>query len=85
MLIGLSGESNNRYPHLHFQINKPGTLSDMKWSNTYNPLRFAIGGLLQCFEPKRDHSIYSETDIILPIPCGDYKKELISKIKSQKN
>jgi murein DD-endopeptidase MepM/ murein hydrolase activator NlpD len=84
-LIGLSGKSNNGHEHLHFAILKPGTLDESRLRNTYNPLRFAIGGYLQCFDPKRDYSIYSEADITLPIPCGDYKKELISKIKSQKN
>lgn len=84
-LIGLSGESNNADEHLHFQINKPGKWFGRKMSNTYNPRKFAIGGSLQCFDPKKDYSIYSETDITLPIPCGDYKRELSSKIKSLKN
>jgi len=82
-LIGLSGKSNNGYQHLHFQLDKPGVLSGRKMKYTYNPRRFAIGGSLQCFDPKRDYSIYSEIEITLPIACGDYRKELISKIKSQ--
>lgn len=84
-LIGLSGESNNFYPHLHFQLMKPGTLDEMKMSNTYNPKKFAINGALRCFDPNRDYSEFSEIEITLPIPCGEHKKELISIIKQQFN
>lgn len=82
-LIGLSGQSNNGYPHLHFQLMKPGTHGEMKISNTYNPTKFAIDGALHCFEPNKDYSDYSETEITLPIPCGEYKKQLIDRIKQE--
>ena len=79
-LIGLSGASNNGYPHLHFQLMKPGTLGEMKISNTYNPTKFAIDGSLSCFDSNRDYSSFSETEITLPIACGDYRKQLVDKI-----
>jgi murein DD-endopeptidase MepM/ murein hydrolase activator NlpD len=79
-LIGLSGESNNGYPHLHFQLMKPGTLGEMKLSNTYNPSKFAISGKLQCFDPSKDYSEFSETEITRPVPCGEHRKELETKI-----
>lgn len=79
-LIGLSGESNNGYPHLHFQLMKPGTLGEMKLSNTYNPSKFAISGKLQCFDPSKDYSEYSQTEITRPVSCGEHRKELKMKI-----
>ena len=82
-LIGLSGESNNGYPHLHFQLMKPGTLGEMKFSNTYNPTKFAIDDRLDCFDPSRDYSGFSEIEITLPIACGDYKKQLVEQWRQE--
>jgi len=80
-LIGLSGGGNNGYDHLHFVIFK-----DFSWPvyvNSFDPKEFWLGGKPQCFFPNKDYSSYSPKEITLPIACGGYAKELISKIKSK--
>jgi murein DD-endopeptidase MepM/ murein hydrolase activator NlpD len=81
-LIGLSGASNSGYTHLHFTICKIGADS-MKYSHTYSPETFWLGGKSQCFDPNTDYSSYSQKDIILPVACGEYAKALISQTEGK--
>ncbi len=83
-LIGLSGESNNYgrigYQHLHFGICKIGR-GCRNYSETHDPKMFWLGGQPQGFDQKMDYSVYSQKDITLPIACGEYAKELITRTK----
>ena len=79
-LIGLSGASNNGYAHLHFGICKIGG-SCKNYSETYDPMKFWLGGKAQCFDPNKDYSNYSQKDITLPVACGEYAKELAAQTK----
>jgi len=83
-LIGLSGASNNYgkrdYQHLHFGTCKPSGLCT-NYSQTYDPNKFWLDGKPQCFDPSKDYSAYSQKDITLPIACGEYAKELITRTK----
>jgi murein DD-endopeptidase MepM/ murein hydrolase activator NlpD len=79
-LIGLSGACDSGTQHLTFCVYK----SLRRWrdySETYDPKKLWFGGGPRCFDPKMDYSAYSQKDITLPIACGDYAKELISKTK----
>ena len=86
-LIGLSGASNNYgskdHQHLHFGVCKIGTPDCRRMVNTVDPHKVWVGGQPQCFNPSTDYSVYSQKDIILPIACGDYAKELKSKSKKK--
>jgi murein DD-endopeptidase MepM/ murein hydrolase activator NlpD len=79
-LIGLSGESNSGYVHLHFGICKTEG-SCINYSQTYDPEGFWLGGKPQCFDPKRDYSNSSQKEITIPVACEEYAKELISRTK----
>ncbi|MCJ7832758.1 MAG: M23 family metallopeptidase [Deltaproteobacteria bacterium] len=79
-LIGLSGASNSGYRHLHFGIYKRGELAHL-YSKSYDPDEFWTDGEPKCFNPATDYSKYSQEKITLPVACGEYANELISKIK----
>lgn len=81
-LIGLSGASNNGYPHLHFGVCKIGG-NCKNYSGSYDPAKFWLGGKAQCFDPNKDYSNYSQKEITIPIACGEYAKEL--RAKTQKD
>ncbi len=81
-LIGLSGVDNGGYAHLHFGICKIGG-SCQKYSQTYDPDKFWLGGKHQCFDPNKDYSNYSYKELTLPVACGDYAKELKSKTEKK--
>jgi len=79
-LIGLSGASNDGHPHLHFGI--CGIDGGCRThSESLNPDRYWLGGKAQCFDPKLDYSRSSQKDITLPIACGEYAKELVTRTK----
>ena len=69
-LIGLSGQSNNNYPHLHFGlIRNPKIGSGKYFSQTYDPKDFWLGGKPQCFDPDKDYSENSVKEITFPVQC----------------
>ena len=71
-LIGLSGQSNNDYPHLHFGLIKNSKRGSGKYfSQTYNPSDFWLGGKPQCFNPHKDYSKYSFKEITFPVACSE--------------
>jgi murein DD-endopeptidase MepM/ murein hydrolase activator NlpD len=80
-LIGLSGDNNRGYAHLHFVIFKDFSVPNYR--NSFDPDEFWLGGRPQCFDPNKDYASYSPKEITLPIACGGYERELISKIKSK--
>jgi len=79
-LIGLSGASNRGYPHLHFGVYKING-NPRNYSITYDPNKFWLGGKAQCFDPQKGYSNYSQKEIILPVACGEYAKELLARTK----
>ena len=75
-MIGLSGASNDGYEHLHFGLEKVYG-GGKYYSKTYNPQKHGINnGKLECFDPDKDYSNYSKTEITIPIPCREYKERL---------
>ena len=78
-LIGLSGASNDGSPHLHFGICSIAPNSCINYSKTFDPEEFWLGGKAQCFDPNKDYSSYSQKDLTLPIACGEYAKELVTR------
>jgi murein DD-endopeptidase MepM/ murein hydrolase activator NlpD len=71
-LIGLSGQSNTDYPHLHFGLIKNSKRGSGKYlSQTYNPNDFWLGGEPQCFNPNKDYSKYSFKEITFPVACSE--------------
>jgi len=74
-LIGLSGASNNGFAHLHFGLIQMGGMGRY-YSQTYNPKVFCLDGKMQCFDPDKDYTGYSQQDLTVPSACGEYKKAL---------
>jgi murein DD-endopeptidase MepM/ murein hydrolase activator NlpD len=74
-LIGLSGASFDGWQHLHFGLVKIGGQAS-KYSETYEPKDFWLGGKPGCFDPKQDYSKFSEKEITHPIACGEYARSL---------
>jgi murein DD-endopeptidase MepM/ murein hydrolase activator NlpD len=75
-LIGLSGSSNQGRSHLHFGVLKFGGMS-WKYSDSYDPNKFWLGGHPQCFDPNKDYSQYSSKELTRPVACKEYKKILL--------
>ena len=72
--LGLSGQSNNIFPHLHFGLmrnTKKG--SGLLLSQSYNPNNFWLSGKPQCFDPNKDYSKNSVREITFPIDCYKLK------------
>jgi len=89
-LIGLSGASNDGYAHLHFGVCKTGLYphgivggSCCNYSATYDPMKFWLADKAQCFDPTMNYSSYSQKELTLPIACGKYKKELVTRTKKE--
>ena len=86
-LIGLSGVSYNygraAYHHLHFGISKTGPGDTHRYTLSYDPQKFWLGGEPQCFDPKKDYSAYSQRDITLPLACGEYAEALLAESKGR--
>lgn len=79
-LIGLSGASNDGYAHLHFSICKIGGRCK-NYSETYDPMKFWLGGKPQPFDPKKDYKHYSQRELTAPVASGEYAKELKDRTK----
>jgi hypothetical protein len=70
--LGLSGQSNTRYPHLHFGLiknTKKG--SGLLFSQSYNPNDFWLNGKPQCYDPHKDYSKNSYKEITFPVVCSE--------------
>jgi len=70
--LGLSGQSNDNFPHLHFGLiknTKKG--SGLYFSQSYNPNDFWLNGKPQCFDPHKDYSKNSAREITFPVLCSD--------------
>jgi hypothetical protein len=80
-LIGLSGAPNIGKAHLHFCIcASAGRCID--FSETLDPDNFWLEGTPQCFRLGYDYSAISQCELTLPLACGDYAQELLSRIKT---
>lgn len=79
-LIGLSGAANNGYAHLHLGTCRTGRTC-FDYSQSLDPDKFWLRGKPQCFDPGTDYSRASQMQMTLPIACGDYAKELVTRIK----
>ena len=72
--LGLSGQSNNGYPHLHFGLSKNAKIgSGLLFSESYNPNEFWLDGKPQCFDPLKDYSKNSFKEITFPVACSKSK------------
>ena len=70
--LGLSGQSNDSSPHLHFGLIKNTQKgSGLYFSQSYNPNDFWLNGTPQCFEPHKDYSKNSFKEITFPIECSE--------------
>ena len=70
--IGLSGKSNNGFPHLHFGLLKNAKKgSGGKFSQSYNPNNYWLNDEPQCFNPQYDYSRTSNKEITFPVECSD--------------
>jgi hypothetical protein len=80
-LIGLSGASNSGHAHLHFgTCGTAGKCFD--FAHTTDPDKSWLEGKPRCFAPESDYSRYSQREFTLPLACGDYAKELLTRVKS---
>jgi hypothetical protein len=70
--LGLSGQSNNGYPHLHFGLVKNSKKgSALLLSQSYNPKDFWLNGNPQCYDPHKDYSQNTYKDITFPVLCSE--------------
>ncbi|MBT8263907.1 MAG: M23 family metallopeptidase [Desulfobacterales bacterium] len=68
--LGLSGKSNGGWRHLHFGLLKNVKEgSGAKFSQSYNPKNYWLGGKPQCFPPQQDYSKYTVKEITHPVEC----------------
>lgn len=66
--IGLSGQSNDGSPHLHFGLIKNAKKgSALYFSQSYNPNDFWLNGKPQFFDPNKDYSENSFREITFPV------------------
>lgn len=70
--LGLSGQSNDNSPHLHFGLiknTKKG--SGLYFSQSYNPNDFWLDGEPQCYDPHKDYSHNTFKEITFPVLCSE--------------
>jgi murein DD-endopeptidase MepM/ murein hydrolase activator NlpD len=81
-LIGVSGADYTRREYLHFGIcRKLGSCTF--FPDTHDPAKYWLGGTPQCFDPNTDYSRHPQTDITVPLACGDYARALIARVKGK--
>ncbi len=72
--LGLSGQSNDGSPHLHFGlIKKAKKGSGLYFSQSYNPNDFWLNGKPQCYDPHKDYSKNTFEEVTFPIDCSKLK------------
>ena len=80
-LIGLSGTGMTPpWDHLHFGIVKPGG-NWLRYSHTYDPNGFWLGGKPECFIRDRDYSRRRADEISFPVACPEYQSYLTNEGK----
>jgi hypothetical protein len=68
--LGLSGKSNDGYRHLHLGLLKNVKEgSPRKFSQSYNPKNYWLGGKPQCFHSQKDYSQHTVKEITHPVEC----------------
>ena len=70
--LGLSGQSNDGSPHLHFGLipnTKKG--SGLYFSQSYNPNDFWLNGKPQCYDPHKDYLKNTFEEITFPVLCSE--------------
>lgn len=80
--IGLTGVDYRGWKYLHFRICKKGIFCNY-FEHSLDPKKYWLGGKLQCFERGTDYSRFSQTEITVPLACGDHARELIARTKQQ--
>ena len=72
--LGLSGKSNDGWRHLHLGLLKNAKEgSPAKFSQSYDPKNYWLGGNPQCFIPQKDYSQHTVYEITHPVECDASK------------
>ena len=70
--LGLSGQSNDGSPHLHFGLIKNTEKgSGLYFSQSHNPNDFWLDGKPQCYDPHKDYSHNTSKEITFPVLCSE--------------
>ena len=68
--LGLSGKSTGGWRHLHLGLLKNAKEgSPAKFSQSYDPKNYWLGGKPQCFHPQKDYSKNTVKEITHPVEC----------------
>jgi hypothetical protein len=81
-VIGLSGGDHTGRYYLHFGLCKKGG-SCISFPDSIDPQKHWLGGGLRCFEPRVDYSRNSQTQLTVPLACGDHARELVARVKGE--
>lgn len=81
--IGFSGTDYRGWQYLHFRICQWGIFCN-NFEYSLDPGKYWLGGKLQCFERGTDYSRFSQTEMTVPLACGDYARALITRVKANK-
>jgi len=78
--LGFTGADNRGRQYLHYRICQRGVFcNDFEYS--LDPAKFWLGGKLQCFDRGGDYSRASQTEMTVPLACGDHARALIATAK----
>lgn len=80
--IGFSGADYRGREYLHFRICQTGTFCN-NFEYSFDPGKYWVGGKLQCFDRGTDYSRFSQTEMTVPLACGNYAGELIAHAKGK--
>ena len=81
-LIGLSGQSNNGNPHLHFGVCIVGEETNCQYHKySRNPRDFWINGKAECFDESVDYSSFGDNEMTHPVACGVYGAKLKAELE----
>jgi murein DD-endopeptidase MepM/ murein hydrolase activator NlpD len=81
-LIGFSGGDYTGRNYLHFGLCKKGG-SCISFPDSIDPQKYWLGGELKCFDPGMDFSRSSQTELTVPLACGDHARDLIDRAKTE--
>jgi hypothetical protein len=81
--IGLTGSDYRGWEYLHFRLcQKAIFCNDFEYS--LDPAKYWLGGRLHCFERGTDYSRTSQTEMTVPLACGDHARALLARAKAGK-
>lgn len=81
--LGFTGSDYRNRQYLHYRICQKGVFCN-NFEYSLDPAKYWLGGKLQCFQRGNDYSRTSQTDMTVPLACGDHAMALIANAKGGK-